>query len=34
MKPNEFGPTIEQRWQACERLVHDVRLLATTPIRR
>src|SRR4051812_38637129 len=25
MKPNEFGPTIEPKWQACERLVQDVR---------
>ena len=25
MKPNEFGPTIEPKWQACERLVHEVR---------
>ena len=25
MKPNEFGPTIEPKWQACERLVRDVR---------
>jgi hypothetical protein len=25
MKPTEFGPTIEPKWQACERLVKEVR---------
>jgi hypothetical protein len=25
MKPNEFGPTIEPKWQVCERLVKEVR---------
>ena len=25
MKPNEFGPTIEPKWQVGERLVHEVR---------
>jgi hypothetical protein len=25
MKPNEFGPTIEPKWQTCERLVQEVR---------
>jgi hypothetical protein len=25
MKPNEFGQTIEPKWQACERLVREVR---------
>ena len=25
MKPNEFGPTIEPKWQTCERLVKEVR---------
>lgn len=26
MKPNEFGPTIEPKWQVGERLVKEVRL--------
>jgi hypothetical protein len=25
MKPTEFGPTIEPKWQVCERLVKEVR---------
>jgi hypothetical protein len=25
MKPAEFGPTIEPKWQVCERLVKEVR---------
>jgi hypothetical protein len=25
MKPSEFGPTIEPKWQVCEGLVKDVR---------
>jgi hypothetical protein len=25
MKPTEFGPTIEPKWQVCERLVNEVR---------
>ncbi len=25
MKPNEFGPTIEPKWQVCERLVKEVK---------
>ena len=25
MKPNEFGPTIEPKWQVCERLLKEVR---------
>ena len=25
MKPSEFGPTIEPKWQVCERLVKEVR---------
>ena len=25
MKPNEFGPTIEPKWQVCEGLVKQVR---------
>ncbi len=24
MKPDEFGPTIEPKWQVCERLVKEV----------
>jgi hypothetical protein len=26
MKPNEFGPTIEPKWQVGERLLKEVRL--------
>ena len=25
MKPTKFGPTIEPKWQVCERLVKEVR---------
>jgi hypothetical protein len=25
MKANEFGPTIEPKWQVCERLVKEVK---------
>jgi hypothetical protein len=25
MKPSEFGPTIEPKWQVCERLVNEIR---------
>jgi hypothetical protein len=25
MKPNEFGPKIEPKWQVCDRLVKEVR---------
>ena len=25
MKPTEFGPTIEPKWQVCERLVKEIR---------
>ena len=25
MKPSEFGPTIEPKWQLCERLVKEVK---------
>jgi hypothetical protein len=26
MKPNEFGPTIEPKWQVCDRLLKEVRV--------
>jgi hypothetical protein len=26
MKPNEFGPTIESKWQVCDGLVKQVRV--------
>jgi hypothetical protein len=25
MKPTEFGPAIEPKWQVCERLVNEIR---------
>ena len=32
MKPTEFGPTIEPKWQVGERLIKEVRAAVASPI--